>query len=365
MRVSQRYIYRQILLAVLFVSIGFLALFFFFDTVSELSFAGRNNHDYSPSSAMLYVGLLLPSHAYELLPITVLIGSIYVMSSMAQSSEFTILRTSGLSPAQALRTLLWLGLGFAVLTFVLGDYVAPASERMAQQQKAAIEGKLTTGRTGAWMKERLGDHDRIVNVQELLPTGEMRQVRIFDFNPPGLLQEVIRAESATLEGEHWQLRQVERSTVIPDNERQQLDRAIQDSMPLATTIRQDMVSSALLDPDRMSTLDLYTYINHLQSNKQSAQSYQIKFWHKVFYPFSCLVMMMLALPFAYLHFRSGAISSAVFGGVIVGISFFLLNNVFGYIGNVNGLMPWLAALTPSLIYTAISLAAFAWLVRNR
>ena len=36
MRVSQRYIYRQILLAVLFVSIGFLALFFFFDTVSEL-----------------------------------------------------------------------------------------------------------------------------------------------------------------------------------------------------------------------------------------------------------------------------------------------------------------------------------------
>ena len=76
-------------------------------------------------------------------------------------------------------------------------------------------------------------------------------------------------------------------------------------------------------------------------------------------------MMMLALPFAYLHFRSGAISSAVFGGVIVGISFFLLNNVFGYIGNVNGWMPWLAALTPSLIYTAISLAAFAWLVRNR
>lgn len=365
MRVSQRYIYRQILLAVLFVSIGFLALFFFFDTVSELSFAGRNNHDYSPSSAMLYVGLLLPSHAYELLPITVLIGSIYVMSSMAQSSEFTILRTSGLSPAQALRTLLWLGLGFAVLTFVLGDYVAPASERMAQQQKAAIEGKLTTGRTGAWMKERLGDHDRIVNVQELLPTGEMRQVRIFDFNPQGLLQEVIRAESATLEGEHWQLRQVERSTVIPDNERQQLDRAIQDSMPLATTIRQDMVSSALLDPDRMSTLDLYTYINHLQSNKQSAQSYQIKFWHKVFYPFSCLVMMMLALPFAYLHFRSGGIAGYVFGGVMAGISFFLLNNVFGFAGNLQNWSPWLTAAAPGLIYSVLSLAAFGWLVLRR
>jgi lipopolysaccharide export system permease protein len=54
-------------------------------------------------------------------------------------------------------------------------------------------------------------------------------------------------------------------------------------------------------------------------------------------------MVVLALPFAYLHFRSGGITSYVFGGVLIGISFFLLNNVFGYIGNLQNWMPWLAA----------------------
>ena len=47
---------------------------------------------------------------------------------------------------------------------------------------------------------------------------------------------------------------------------------------------------------------------------------------------------------------------------MIGISFFLLNNVFGYIGNLNDWQPWLAAASPALIYSVFSLAAFGWLV---
>jgi lipopolysaccharide export system permease protein len=79
--------------------------------------------------------------------------------------------------------------------------------------------------------------------------------------------------------------------------------------------------------------------SHLQSNGQAAQKYEIEFWRKVFYPLSCLVMVVLALPFAYLHFRSGGIAGYVFGGVMAGISFFLLNNVFGYAGNLQNWRP--------------------------
>jgi lipopolysaccharide export system permease protein len=78
-----------------------------------------------------------------------------------------------------------------------------------------------------------------------------------------------------------------------------------------------------------------------------------------------MVMVVLALPFAYLHFRSGGITSYVFGGVLIGISFFLLNNVFGYIGNLQNWRPWLAAGAPGLLYTVLSLAAFGWLVLRR
>jgi lipopolysaccharide export system permease protein len=73
-------------------------------------------------------------------------------------------------------------------------------------------------------------------------------------------------------------------------------------------------------------------------------------------------MMVLALPFAYLHFRSGNIAGFVFLGVLVGISFFLLNNVFGFIGNLRNWVPWVAAAVPGILYSILALATFGWLV---
>jgi len=133
----------------------------------------------------------------------------------------------------------------------------------------------------------------------------------------------------------------------------------------ATGITADMVSAAVLQPDRMATVDLFQYVRHLEANGQSAQRYEIEFWRKVFYPLSCLVMVVLALPFAYLHFRAGSTTGYVFGGVMAGISFFLLNNVFGFAGTLQNWSPWLTAAAPGLIYSIASLAAFGWLVLRR
>ena len=107
MKTIRRLIHGEIIRAVSFVAIGFLALFVFFDLVDQLQVLSRNKYQgYQFQHALMYVGLLIPSHLYELLPISVLIGSIFVMARFAQSSEFTILRTSGLGPVIALRTLL-------------------------------------------------------------------------------------------------------------------------------------------------------------------------------------------------------------------------------------------------------------------
>ena len=76
-------------------------------------------------------------------------------------------------------------------------------------------------------------------------------------------------------------------------------------------------------------------------------------------------MVALALPFAYLHGRAGGISLKVFGGIMLGISFVLMNNLAGHLGLLKGWTPWAVAATPSLIYLALSLAAFGWLVRYR
>jgi len=367
MKTIRRLFYGEVVLMVTLVTVGFIALFFFFDFVEELQSVGKHSATgYQIPQAMMYVALMIPSHVYELLPITVLIGTIFVMARLAQSSEFTILRTSGLGPWRALQILVLLGLGFVFFTFAIGDYVAPMADKTAQLLKSKFKGNMTVGKTGAWLKEKQAYGHYAVNVGALTPDANMKDVRIFEFDNRGYLVSMTQAQTARF-GDHddWLLEKVDRTEFTADAQAKRVDRAFVETFRWPTQVNAEMVAAAVLRPERMGTIDLYQYTRHLEANGQAAQKYEIQFWKKLFYPISCLVMVVLALPFAYLHFRSGGIATYVFGGVMAGISFVLLNNVLGDLGNLQGWQPWFTAALPGLIYSFISLAAFTWLVIRR
>ncbi len=126
-----------------------------------------------------------------------------------------------------------------------------------------------------------------------------------------------------------------------------------------------VVAAAVLPLSTMSTIELFRYIGHLADNEQAAQQYEIQFWKRALYPFACLVMMALALPFAYLSARAGGISLKVFAGIMLGISFVLLNNMSSHLGLLRNWTPWIVAAAPSALFLLVSLAAFSWLVRYR
>ena len=367
MKVLRSLIYREVILAVLYVTLAFLALFFFFDLVDEMRWVGSGNAGYTAGRALLFVTLSIPGHLYELMPIAVLIGAIFVMARFAQSSEFTIMRTSGMGPWLALRTLLALGLGFVLLTVAVGDYAAPAADKFSQKLRALTGGQISSGATGAWLKEKQGEHSVAINVGGIKTPGDFLNVRIFEFGADGRILSQINAQAAQVDEDNgqWLLQGVQATQLSQDGTKTKLSRINEATLNWPTKVTAAMVSGALLNPERMTTIALFQFIRHLQANGQAAQKYEIEFWRKVFYPLSCLVMVVLALPFAYLHFRSGGITAYVFGGVMAGISFFLLNNVFGYIGTLQSWWPWLAAAAPGMLYTALSLSAFGWLVLRR
>jgi lipopolysaccharide export system permease protein len=373
MNTIRRLIFGELARSIAFVTLCFLALFYFFDFVDELGALSRTaSQGYQLRHAMLYVLLLMPNRLYELLPITVLIGSVFVMSRLAQSSEYTILRTSGLGPVKALRLLMGMGLFFTILTFAVGDYLAPAADRSAQLLKARYTGALSIGQTGAWLKERRDGQHFAVNVGALTGQGTMKQVYVVEFDPKGFVRSTIKAEQAQFSSDdRWHLMEVDRTQFRADpasTAGAATVRVQREKLPQyqwETTLTAEMVSTALLRPNRMKAVDLFQYMRHLAANGQTAQRYEIEFWRKVFYPLSCLVMVILALPFAYLHFRKGSAAGYIFAGVMIGISFFLLNNVFGFVGNLRNWEPWVAAASPGLLYLLISLSAFGWLVLRR
>ena len=222
MRTVRRLLYRDIVWSVVFVALAFLSLFFFIDFVDELENVGRNG--YTLGQAALRGLLEQPGHFYELFPIAVLIGTIYAMARLAQSSEFTILRTGGLGPGRALRLLAALGLMFALVTFVVGDYLVPLTEQQALALKAGQRGGLALGTGGAWLKERRpgsapsadpaasGERSISVNVIATGGGGELLGVRIFEFDTDGRLRTRIEARTGQVLGDgHWRLREVQRT----------------------------------------------------------------------------------------------------------------------------------------------------------
>ena len=371
MKTVRRLLYRDIVWSVVFVAIAFLSLFFFIDFVDDLENVGRGG--YTLGLVALRAVMEVPGHFYELFPIAVLIGTIYAMARLAQSSEFTILRTAGLGPGRALRLLAWPGLVFALITFVVGDYVAPLSERQALALKAGARGGVSLGSGGAWLKERRagadGERSISVNVTATGARGELLGVRIFEFDTEGRLRTRLEAASGrVLTNGSWQLREVQRTDwPTPEAASQGSPLKLQSLAELAwpSTLDTSVVAAALLPVGVMSTVDLWRYANHLNVQDQAVQRYEIQFWKKALYPLACVVMVALALPFAYLHARAGGVSYKVFGGIMLGISFVLLNNASGHLGMLRQWTPWLVAAAPSGLYLLISMGAFAWLVRYR
>ena len=368
MKIVRNMIQREVLAAVTFATVAFLALFSFIDFVDELRWVVASDpNGYQVRHAVAYVATLSVSTLYELIPITVLIGSVFVMERLAQSSEFTVLRTSGLGPMRALRVMLGLGLLFTVCTFVIGDYVVPVADHAGQLLRARYLRQISLGQTGAWLKDKQAYQSYAVNVGALSSDGSMRNVRLIEFDNTGRLASVTEAKRGNVgSNESWVLQDVSRTEFgVTGNGEANAARSTLPEYRWPTALTSEMVSVALLRPDRMSTIDLFQFMRHLDVNGQSSQRYEIEFWRKVFYPLSCFVMMVLALPFAYLHFRTSGISTFVFVGVMTGISFFLLNDLFGHFGNLRNWWPWLTAAAPGLIYSLLSLSAFGWLVLRR
>jgi lipopolysaccharide export system permease protein len=368
MKTVRRLFYVDIVSAVAFAAAAFLSLSFFFDFIDQLADVGQGG--YTVLHATVYSLLLIPGHFYEASPIAVLIGTIYTLSRMAQSSEYTILRTGGLGPGRALSLLASLGMIFGVLTFIVGDYIAPLSERQASQLQAVYKGGMKLGRSGAWLKDHVttpqGERSYSINVGSAGSKALLHNIRIFEFDGDGRLLRRIGAASAQVEpSQIWALKDV---TVTRWLGGEGEARAPEEKLPELdwhSTLTAAVVAAAVSPVSTMSTIDLARYIVHLSDNEQAAQSHQIQFWKRALYPFACLVMVGLALPFAYMHARAGGVSLKVFGGIMLGISFVLLNNVASHLGLLRDWTPWMVAAAPSALYLLLSFAAFSWLVRYR
>ncbi|MEM5340115.1 LPS export ABC transporter permease LptG [Paraburkholderia azotifigens] len=382
MRIYEKYFARQVYLTFIFILFAFSGLFFFFDLINELNSVGHGNYKFQ--YAVLRVALQTPSRFYEIIPVAALISAIYVFAQMAANSEYTIFRVSGLATNQALRSLLKIGIPLVFLTYLIGEVVGPYTDQLSERVRLEALGSSVSSNfeSGVWVKDTLtaradGEQvTRFVNVGQLQPDATISNVRIYEFDSKFRLSNVRIAKSGKYQPPgHWLLTDVTDTQLIdvapdagkPADALNPVYRAKQVALPeysLRSELTPQILSVLLVAPERMSMFNLFRYIQHLTENHQDTQRYEIALWRKLLYPFAVFVMLVLSLPFAYLHTRAGVVGVKVFGGIMLGMSFQLFNTLFSHIGNLNTWPAPLTAATPALVYLVLGLVGLKWVDRH-
>jgi lipopolysaccharide export system permease protein len=348
MRVIKRYLFAEITGATLLVFAALLMLFAFLDMVHELGDLGRGA--YRLPTVIAYVLLSIPGHIYELCPIAVLIGTLFALAQLVANSEYTVMRVSGVSTWRLAFTLLQIGLLFSFITFAFGEFVSPPAEQMAQRLRAkAITGIVAQEfRSGLWVR----DERNFVNVSQVLPDSVLLGLKIYEFDADHRLRTIsLAARGEYRDHNLWRLHDVMQTSFEDDLT---ITHRIAEA-DWRSVLEPSLLNVLLVVPEQMSAWYLYSYIQHLRENRQQTLRHEIAFWNKLIYPFAVLVMMVLALPFAYIQQRAGQIGAKIFAGIMLGISFHMLGRLFTYLGLLKDWPAFWSAIIPTLLFMLLAL----------
>lgn len=379
MKVLTRYVAKEVLIATLFVLVALVALIAFFDLVSQARNIGNR---YSISMALFLTMLKLPSRLYEVMPIAALLGAVYTMSRLASNSEFTIMRVAGLSPFRLAGMMTVPAFILIAMTYCLGEWLTPAADMMRNDMDNILFNRKLSARgysSGVWVKDNVKEQQnagqatvRFVNVHNLI-AGEHSRTgawRVFEFDKDGSLIRVLHAPEANyISGRGWHLKDAKVETLpkITHDETPMVEKssARKDvDLMLPSEMRPEILGVLTIKPERMGISDLWQYIAHLKETRQTSDRYQVALWSKVFYPLAIFVMLAVAMPFAYLNTRSGGVSIKIFAGLMIGISFYALNNIFSFLGVLNTWHPMVVAVVPTSVML-ICAAVALWLLERR
>jgi lipopolysaccharide export system permease protein len=369
MRTARRYLAREIYRSCTVVLLALLGLFTFFALVDDLDNVG----DKFTLLALFYLqALALPTRLYDLLPIGLLIGAILALAGLAQRNELVILRVSGVSGLRLLGMLWVVTIPLMIGATVLSEWVTPAAEIKSSEANLMFRGSAGGNRlnSGYWFKEPTRDGGtRTINIMTLKADGEVEGITLYEFRKDLELTALSKAERGRFADGKLIMDNVVENRILADAT-ESLDNAQPPKGPitevvklprreLTTTLTPGRLLARVLTPERMSLATLLDYIDYLKHNNLQADRQIVAVWRKVVYPFTLLIMMTIAAPVAFMQTRRGGVGAKVFIGILVGVAFFMVNQLALNVGMLSRWPPWVTAIVPNLLALLIALGALS------
>ncbi len=348
MSLLDRYIFRTVLATSLVVLLVLLVLDTFFNLLTELEDLSAS---YDLAAIVRYLALTLPSRVYETLPVALLVGGLLGMGTLASHSELIVMRGAGRSVLRLVAAALSAGLVLSLLVALLGEYIAPETERLAKERRFADRVGQDILYRGAdfWVR----DGDYLVSIGTALPGPILVNIVAFQLDQQSQLEAVIRAQRARYQDGRWLLEGIEQQLIRPEA----ITRTLVPEIAWESVITPQTLEVLTADPGDLAIGELLTYIDYLRDNGLDTRRYELSFWTKVLAPLANLSMLFIAMPFAFSRQRSMGMGQRLVIGILLGLAFYLANRMLGNIVLLYGFPPIVGAALPMLLFYAVGTLA--------
>jgi len=346
MKILDKYIAKQILIAIFSVLSVLTIVVGLLDLVDEIK---KVNNDYVISHAFLYVLLNTPQNIYEVFPIATLMGSLIGLSKLSSTSELNAAKASGLSFSKIIIITLKTGLLIVILTFLIGEFIAPKGQQLANGIKNLSEStRLSMKNTkGVWIK----NNNNFIHIAKVYPDKTVQEISLYRFNEKQQMIESIYAEEGYYSEGKWIMKNItstsfiNKNTVITNKE----------VSVFPDFIDLDLFDIMIIKPEQMTIMQINQYIRYLKNNSMESRNYELSFWSKFSTPLSCLIMFLLTTPFVHSNIRSASYGQRIFIGILTGVALFLFNQTINKLSIIIGMPPIIGSFLPLLILLALSL----------
>lgn len=354
---STQYLQKNIFGAVVRV-IGLILLLLvsldlFFSLVNEMRQVGVGH--YSLNDALVVLLLSIPSRMVQMFPMSALIGTLMGLGVLASNSELIAMRAAGVSIWQIVRMVLKLGMLLAILIFLLGEFIAPIFERLAQNHKAfALSGgQALKTEQGVWMR----DGNDFIHIHNMNISGRLEEIVRYRFDDALRLQETSFAKAAEYRDKQWMMQDVQ-TTIFHQHFVETRSAPIEvwksDINPEVLRV------SGVKYLDQLSLRGLWHTIQFRRANDLEVGLYQLALWDKLLRPLGILVMMFLGIPFILGPLRQASTGLRLIAGILLGFSFHTLSASLGPFLVLYSWPAWCGAFFPIVLFLTFG----AWLLRR-
>lgn len=342
-----RYVEAATLKAFLLVAAALTALFSLLEFVDQLRDVGQGH--YRVIDALIYVLLTAPSRLLQLVPVSMLVGSLFALGGLASSSELTAMRAIGISERRIVGWVFKLAGPVMVVLFLVAEFVIPPAQQLAQAERTSglsSSGPLRSS-NGFWAE---GDR-QYLNVRHFDHGNVPKNIDIYAFTAGGELKSFIHADRADVRPDGvWLLTGVLRKQF--DTPQIQTERLA--SLAWKSFLHPQQVQLLILPPENMPPVELYQYVRDLKRQHQQAARYEQELWAKISIPLTTAAMILIAIPFVFGPLRTQNAGQRIAVGAIIGIVFSLSQQITGHLGLLFDLSPALTATAPSVLLTAVA-----------